>query len=312
MDSEMNKLPPLNAIRAFEAAARHQSFTRAAEELGMTQAAVSYQIKLLEDRLGTPLFVRMPRQVVLSGTGRRLAPAVAEAFEAMRSAFASLDPVADNVLSLTVLPTLASHWLVARIGRFHVAHPQLAVKLDTSLGIVDLHREDYDIGIRSGLGDWPSLEAHVLLPSKFTPVCSPGLLDGFDLRAPADLLKLPLIGTDDVWWPRWFAAAGLPDVHLTNRAANTFQTQQYEGIAAMAGQGVAMVNPFFFADEIASGRLVQMFDLVVPDDRSYWLVYPKARRALPKIIAFRDWALAEAGRDAEQESVNTIRGLVRV
>jgi len=308
----MQKLPPLNAIRAFEAAARHQSFTRAAEELGMTQAAVSYQIKQLEDRLGEPLFVRMPRQVLLTPSGKRLAPAVTEAFEAMRTAFAAMDGGVDSVLSLTVLPTLASHWLVARIGRFQVGHPHLAVKLDTSLGMVVFQLEDYDIGIRSGLGSWPGLEAHVLLPSKFTPVCSPTLLEGTELRSPADILNLPLIGTHDVWWRRWFEAAGLPDVNLSDRSDYTFQTQQYEGIAAMAGQGVAMVNPFFFANEIASGRLVQMFDLVVPDSRPYWLVYPRARRHLAKIQAFRDWVLAEAARDVAQESANSVRGLVRV
>ena len=306
----MRKLPPLNAVRAFEAAARHLSFTRAAEELGMTQAAVSYQIKVLEDRLGAPLFVRMARQVVLAPAGRRLAPAVTDAFEALRGAFASMDQGVDTVLSLTVLPTVASHWLVARIGRFQIAHPHLAVKLDTSLEMADFQHEEYDIGIRSGLGEWPGLEAHVLLPSRFTPVCSPGLLRGIELRAPDDLLKLPLIGTSDVWWQRWFAAAGVPDVDLSDRSDNMFQTQQYEGIAAMAGQGVAMVNPFFFANEIAAGRLIQMFDLVVTDSRPYWLVYSKARRTLPKIAAFRDWVLAEAARDVEQESANTIRGLV--
>src|SRR3954453_10652392 len=177
MDEPMKSLPPLNSIRAFEAASRHQSFTRAAVELGMTQAAVSYQIKQLEDRVGQPLFIRMPRQVQLTATGRRLAPAVAEAFDALRAAFASTDQGGDTVLSLTVLPTIASQWLVARIGRFQVSHPLLALKLETSLGMRDLQRGDYEIGIRSGLGDWPGLEAHVLLPSKFTPVCSPGLLE---------------------------------------------------------------------------------------------------------------------------------------
>lgn len=230
----------------------------------------------------------------------------------MRSAFAAMDQGVDSVLSLTVLPTVASHWLVARIGRFQVSHPHLAVKLDTSLGMVDFHREDYDIGIRSGLGVWPGLEAHVLLPSKFTPVCSPGLLEQCEVRSPADLVKLPLIGTSDVWWTRWFEAAGIPAVDLSDRTDNTFQTQQYEGIAAMAGQGVAMVNPFFFASEIAAGRLVQIFDLVVPDGRPYWLVYPRARRHLPKIAAFRDWILAEAARDVEQEAANAGRGLVPV
>jgi LysR family glycine cleavage system transcriptional activator len=302
----MPKLPPLNAIRAFEAAARHQSFTRAADELGMTQAAVSYQIKLLEDRIGEQLFVRMPRQVVLTAAGKRLAPQITEAFDTMRAAFVGMHATADAVLSLTVLPTVAAHWLVARIGRFQMAHPHLAVRLDTSLAMIDLPQSDYDLGIRSGHGEWPGLEADVLFPSKFTPVCSPALLQGKGVRAPADLLRLPLIGARDPWWSRWFAAAGLPGVDLSDQPDNRLQTQQFEVIAAMAGQGVAMVNPFFFADELASGRLVQIFDLVVPDGRPYWIVYPKARRRVPKVAAFRQWALEEAARDLERERENAV------
>jgi LysR family glycine cleavage system transcriptional activator len=300
----MHRLPPLSAIRVFEAAARHQSFTRAAEELGMTQAAVSYQVKLLEERIGAQLFTRLPRRVTLTDVGRRLAPSVSDAFEILKAAFAALGNAVDNVLSLTVLPTIAAHWLVPRLGRFQLAHPRLAVQLDTSVHVSDLLRGDYDIGIRSGLGDWPGLEAHYLFPSRFTPLCSPALAKAAEIRSPADILKLPLIGPSDRWWTEWFAAAGLGEVDLSDRPDNSLGSQQFEGMAATAGLGVAMLNPFFFAEELASGRLVQLFDLVLEDERGYWLVYAKARRRQSKIQAFRDWAVGEAARDTERGEAN--------
>lgn len=299
-----SKLPPMSAIRAFEAAARHQSFTRAAEELGMTQAAVSYQIKALEDRVGAALFVRMPRNVALTPAGQRLAPAVTEAFEMLRSAFASTARTVDNVLSLSVLPTIASHWLVPRLGRFQIAHPQFAVQLDASHEIVEFSQGEFDLAIRSGTGDWPGLDAHLLLPSHFTAMCSPSLLQGIALRSPADILKLPILSPHDPWWVQWFREAGIGEVDLSDRLDHSFGTQVFEGMAAMAGQGVALVNPFFFAADLASGRLVQMFDLVVTADRSYWIVYPKSRRRSPKIRAFVDWALDEAKADAAQAAFN--------
>ena len=302
----MQKLPPLTAIRVFEAAARHQSFTRAAEELGMTQAAVSYQIKVLEDRLGSPLFVRMPRQVVLTAIGKRLAPAVTEAFEAMRAAFAGLASTVDNVLSLSVLPTIASQWLVQRLGRFQMAHPHLAVQLDASMGMVDLQRDGFDVAIRTGLGDWPDLECHSLFAVRYTPFCSPDLMARAQIRTPADLLKLPLISPQDPWWMTWFEAAGLGRVDLSDRPDNSLGTQQYEGMAAMAGQGLALLNPFLFPAEIAAGRLVQPIDLVVENERSYWLVYLKARRRSPKIQAFRDWVLSEAASSGSLEASSSV------
>ena len=274
----------------------------------MTQAAVSYQIKVLEDRIGSALFTRLPRQVLLTPAGRHLAPAISEAFEMMRAAFGGLSESVDNVLSLSVLPTIAAHWLIVRLGRFQMTHPHLAVKLDASTDVVDLSREGHDIGIRSGDGDWPGLEAHFLLPSRFTPVCSPELLRRTEIGDPADILRLPLIGPRDRWWREWFEAAGVPGVDLSDRPDNTLGSQQFEGVAAMAGQGVAILNPFFFADEIASGRLVQLSDLVLEDKRGYWLVYPTVRRRLPKIQAFRDWALGEAARDTAQSEANLRQG----
>ena len=161
----MSRLPPLSAIRAFEAAARHGSFTKAAEELGMTQAAVSYQVKLLEDRVGTPLFLRQPRRVVLSEAGKRLAPAVADAFQRLNVAFANLRETDENVLSVTAVNTVCTNWLVPRLGRFQMAHPNIAVRLEVSHRVVDFAREDFDIGIRGGKGIWPGLKAHNAVPS---------------------------------------------------------------------------------------------------------------------------------------------------
>lgn len=296
----MSRLPPMSAIRVFEAAARHQSFTRAAEELGMTQAAVSYQIKMLEDRVGAPLFTRLPRQVVLTAKGRQLAPAVTEAFEALRDAFDGLEEAVQSVLSITTLTTFASAWLVPRLGRFQQLHPNIAVQIDISTQIIDLAKSDFDIAIRSGTGDWPGVEAHLLFPNQFTPVCSPDLIRNVDLRKPADLLKLPILTPSDPWWQDWFTAAGLPEVDLSDRPDNSLGAQQFEGMAAMAGQGLAMVNPYFFPNDLAAGRLVQPFDLVVTADRSYWLAYPKARRRSAKIQAFRDWALSEVAGDLEK------------
>jgi LysR family glycine cleavage system transcriptional activator len=156
-------LPPLAAIRCFEAAARHQSFTRAAEELGMTQAAVSYQIKLLEDRVGGPLFIRGTRGVTLTEMGRQLAPSITEAFAQLRGAFSLLRETAENVLNITALETFTTNWLVPRLGSFQVAHPEIAVRLDASGRIVDFTREEFDVGIRSGDGKWPGLVSHGLL-----------------------------------------------------------------------------------------------------------------------------------------------------
>jgi LysR family glycine cleavage system transcriptional activator len=297
----MSPLPPLSAVRAFEAAARHESFTRAAEELGMTQAAISYQIKLLEERVGGPLFLRGPRGVTLSDLGRRAAPAVTQAFAQLRAAFAELSETAEGVLTITALGTFATNWLVPRLGTFQLQHPKLAVKLEASNELVDFSRAEVDVGIRSGHGKWPGLAAHALFPSAFTPMLSPRLLERRGpLQSPADLLKLPLIDPTDVWWLEWFAEAGVPSPDLSNRVEMRVENQQLTGRAALAGQGVAILMPVFFADELASGLLVQPFPLVRTSPVGYWLVYLESRRRSPKIRAFRDWLLGAIGEDNER------------
>lgn len=291
------QLPPLQAIRAFEAAARHASFTKAADELGMTQAAVSYQIKVLEDRIGAALFLRRPRQVSLTETGQRLAPAVTDAFELIASAYALARSGAQGVLAISTVQTFASHWLAQHLGSFQLAHPSLAVRLDTSNRIVDFAREDIDIAIRSGGGTWPGVEVHKLFNADFTPVLSPKLAASIGgVRKPADLLRLPILDPGDIWWRDWFVAAGLPVEELAKRPGSSMGAQAYEANAAIAGQGVAIVTRALFNAELADGRLIQPFDLVGDDGHAYWLVYPQARRNVPKIRAFRDWILAEIAR----------------
>jgi len=286
-------LPPLPAVRCFEAAARHLSFTRAAAELGMTQAAVSLQIKSLEERLGRPLFLRQARGVVLSEAGARLAPAVTDAFARLRAAFDEVSETADGILSLTVLNAFATNWLVPRLGAFQLAHPAIAVKLDVSSHMVDFAAEEFDVGIRTGHGNWPGLAAHRLFPVAYTPMLSPALLArAGPLQHPADLLKLPVIDPTDPWWVDWFKAAGADPPDLSRRTEMQVGFQNLAGSAALSGHGVAMLTPAFFADELKAGRLIQPFPFVRRPGSAYWIVYPESRRRSPKIGAFRDWLLA--------------------
>jgi LysR family glycine cleavage system transcriptional activator len=291
---QLAPLPPLQAIRVFEAVARHLSFTKAARELGMTQAAASYQIKLLEERIGAPLFLRRPKQIELTEPGRRLAPAVSEAFAILAQAYAAARGGADGLLCVTTVLTFASNWLAQHLGSFQIAHPALAVRLDTSSRLTDFAREDVDLAIRSGGGKWPGLEAHKLLDADFTPMLSPKLAASIGgVKEPADLLRLPILDPGDIWWSQWFEAAGVTGHDLAKRPGSSMGAQAYEANAAMAGHGVAILTRALFKNEIADGRLIQPFDLVGDDGHAYWLVYPTARRNVPKIRAFRDWILAE-------------------
>jgi LysR family glycine cleavage system transcriptional activator len=293
-----SRLPPLPAIRVFEAAARHLSFTRAAAELGMTQAAVSYQIRLLEDRIGLPLFRRLTRKVALTETGERLAPTVTEALSRLAGAFAAVREETGGTLAVTTVHTFASNWLVPRLGRFQLAQPGVAVRLDTMARMVDFTRDEYDIGIRYGRGIWPGLEAHWLMEVDCTPVCSPALIDRVGgLKHPRDLLKLPLLWDMGDTWQRWFAAAGETVPQSVADDGLRFDTQQVMGQAARAGQGVALLNPLFFAEEIATGQLVQPFPTMVREEGGYYIIYLESRRTVPKITAFRDWLLAERAAD---------------
>ncbi|EUB96847.1 transcriptional regulator, LysR family [Rhizobium sp. CF080] len=287
---KMSKQFPLNALRVFECAARLMSFTRAGEELGLTQTAVSYQIKLLEDTLGEPLFLRRPRQVSLTEAGERLAPRITEAFAIMSDALSTLHDASEGTLIIHSTATFASLWLARHLGTFQLENPGIAVRLETSQEMIDFTRAPADIAIRSGKAEWPGLRRHFLMRNHFTPMLSPDLAATIGgVETPEDILKLRIIDPGDPWWPFWFAAAGVPDVDLRGRPVSKMGAQVFEAAAAVAGQGVAILQPEFYADDIALGRLVQPFDILGYDESDYWLVYPEARRNSKKIRAFRDF-----------------------
>lgn len=291
----MRRLPPLAAVRVFEAAARHENFTAAAVELGMTQAAVSYQIRLLEERLGVPLFRREKRRVLLTEAGRRAATPLAAAFDSIDAAFAGLRAENEAVLTISTTTTFANLWLAWRLGGFQLAHPDTAVRMLTDNRIADFAIEDIDVAIRSGSGVWPGLAAHRLMDLAFTPMCAPSFLAAQGGRLdPADLLRLPLISAHDPWWAHWLHDAGL-DVGGARHTGIRLDSQAHEGRAAMAGQGVAMLTPLFWESDLAAGRLVRPFRHVGTDDSAYWLVYPEARAKVVKIKRFREWLLGTFG-----------------
>lgn len=286
---------PLASIRVFEAAARLRSFTRAAEELGMTQAAVSWQIKALEGRLGQSLFRRLPREVQPTEAGERLSSAATEAVTLLRRAISDLTEADEHILSITTLATLASQWLAPHLGAFQLANPGLAVRLDTNPALLDLSRDGFDVGIRSGHGEWPGLESQLFMPSIFTPLCSPAIAERLNLKAPCDLLEAPRIGMEKEW-AEWFAVAGLsegrrPAIRLTA------DYQVLEVAAALGDQGVALGSPILFAREIKAGLLVRPFRQTVSFHTGYYLVWPEGRRRSPKIRRFREWLMSVADAD---------------
>ncbi|WP_375552188.1 transcriptional regulator GcvA [Rhodophyticola porphyridii] len=297
----MNKvvrLPPLAAIRVFEAAARHENFTEAAAELGMTQASVSYQIKMLEERIGAPLFLRQARKVTLTAIGRQLSTPTIEAFDRLRATYGADQDALNRTLAISALPTFATNWLAPRIGRFQMAHPDLAVRVESDPKLIDFAQDEIDLAIRYGTGDWPGVVAHALFPSEFTPITSPELVEAEGpIESPADLLNLQLIDPADPFWKIWLAEAGVATDGLSDRVGSHLGAQTLEVRAVLSGQGVAMLTPRFFRYELETGRLVQPFDRVSTDGGHYWLIYPTARRNMPKIRAFRQWILAEAEAD---------------
>ena len=293
----MRSLPPLAAVRVFEAAARHENFTAAARELGMTQAAVSHQIRLIEARVGQPLFRRERQRVFLTDAARRAATDLAMGLDAIEAAFARLRADDDGTLTISTTTTFANTWLAWRLGRFQMSHPEIAVRLSVSEALSDFSGDGVDVAIRSGPGDWPGLQAHRLMDQDFTPMCSPAFLAAQGGRIePIDLLRLPLISPQDPSWARWLHEAGLSEAGERPLPGVRLDSQANEGHAAMAGQGVAMLTPFFWRQDMADQRLVQLFPQVSTLGHGYWIVYPEPRRLSPKIRRFRDWLLAEIER----------------
>lgn len=292
-------IPPLAAIRVFEAVARHLSFTRAAAELGMTQAAVSYQIKVLEERLGGAVFLRRTRAIELTRLGSELALPTTEAFSILRNAFEMTEGKATE-LSISSLASLSANWLSQRLVRFQREHPNIVVRLDTSDRNVDFAREDFDAAIRFGKGKWPGLEAHWLMDFSFAPMLSPKLMQEAAIQSPADLLRLPILDSLNPDWACWMLAECVDCPTIVPIPGIALGTQINEGRAAMAGQGVALLTPRFFKIELETGALVQPFPRIGTNGNAYWLVYPDGSRNRPAIRQFRRFLLDEIRKEEEE------------
>jgi len=302
------RLPPLNALRAFEAAARHLSFTKAADELSVTQAAVSHQMRTLEDNLGVPLFRRFNRRLALTDQGQLLLPAVREAFDVLTAGVERLRAgVREGVLSISTTPSFAARWLAPRLVRFQARYPEIETQLVAAPRLLDYLREGIDCGIRFGQGDWPGLSAVELFRQELLPVCSPLLLAAAPpLREPADLARHTLIHvlTDLDDWRTWLRAVGATNVDPTRGVR--FDSGPLALQSAASGAGVAISNRTIAGDDLAAGRLVIPFDFEVPVEASYYFVAPALTADQPKVVLFRDWLLAElaAGRPAPGESAD--------
>ncbi len=292
----MRRLPPLNAIRAFEAAARHLSFTRAAEELHVTQAAVSHQVKSLEDYLGIKLFRRFNRSLLLTDEGQGFLPGLTKAFDLLDESTRRLAKKdAGGALTVSVLPSFAARWLVARLGRFRRAHPEVDLRIDPNAGLADFAHGDVDIGIRYGKGNYPGLRADRLMAEDIFPVCSPALLQGeHPLKHPEDLAHHTLLHDDGHGdWRTWLLGNEVKNVDPNRGTVFTDSSMLIE--AAKRGQGVALARSVLASDELEAGTLVRPFgDQSVPAEYAYYIVCPEDTADLPKIKAFREWLLKEA------------------
>ncbi len=285
-------LPPLNGLRAFEAAARHLSFTRAAEELFVTQTAISHLIRKLEDQLGVKLFLRRIRAVELTADGEAYLPAVRAAFEDLRLATAKLlGPRAPGAVIVSTTTSLAAKWLFPRLGDFRARYPDIDIRLSTTTSVVDLAAEGIDLGIRYGRGVWPGVDAHWLMAEDIFPVCSPALLSGpVPLARPEDLaghtlLHLSLYPDE---WQHWFTAAGVP-ARLAARPGLAFELNFMVIAAAIDGLGVALGRTAYVEADLAAGRLVKPFAFVMPAEAGFYVVTPKGVSQRPEVAQFAAW-----------------------
>jgi LysR family transcriptional regulator, glycine cleavage system transcriptional activator len=289
------RIPPMQALRAFEATARTGSLTRAAESLNLTHGAISHQIKALEASLGVPLVERAGRGIRVTGAGARLATrvraALAEITDAVREASARSNP---RQLRVSVMPSFAARWLLPRLGRFLARHHDIEIDVRSSFALVDFLADDTDVAIRYGFGGWPDVEAEHILSDTFFPVCSPRLASGLPAQ-PRDLARHTLLRSDDELWKPWFEAVGLgwPEPSrgpIFNDSALTLQ-------AAVEGQGIALARSSLLGNDVKNGLLVRLFDIDVPAWRRYYLVYPRRLSGSPKLALFRAWLLDEIRDD---------------
>ncbi len=298
------RLPPLNALRAFEAAARHLSISKAADELNVTPAAVSHQVKALEEVLGIQLFRRLNRALMLTDAGQIFLPGLRDGFDQIAQAVERVGAERDGgALTVSTGPSFAAKWLVPRLDRFRAAHPDTDLRIDATDRVVDFAREGADVGIRYGTGDYPGLRVERLFTDEMVAVCSVKLCKGPPpLREPRDLKDHTLLHVE--WdtqmetasnWHMWLLAAGVTDVDASR--GPRFSQESMAAQAATEGHGVALISSVLVADDLAVGRLVRPFDLSLPLTFAYYVVAPEAAAEKPKVAAFFDWILGEAGRN---------------
>jgi LysR family glycine cleavage system transcriptional activator len=297
------RLPPLNALKAFEAAARNESFTRAAEELFVTQGAVSQQVKALEDHVGRRLFIREHQRLVLTEQAKAYLTVVRDALDRLSAGTEILmRGQSSGVLTVSTSPDFAAKWLVHRLSHFGDLFPDIDLRVSATMHHVDFAREDVDIAVRHGDGKWPELEAVRLCHERLFAVCSPKLLKGKNaIRKPTDILLHPLIHLDSRQdWSDWLIAAG-----VTRTKADTgpiFDRASMVIDAAAGGQGVALARTALASWDLTNGRLVSPVPFSVALKKSFWIVCPKPAAKIEKIVRFRDWLLREAAADTRRLS----------
>jgi len=287
------RLPPLNALRAFEAAARLASISRAADEIHVTHGAISHQVKALEAFLGVPLLVRKGRGVAATAAGKRLAERVGSALDQIAEVSQAIAKRDDpGRLVISTLPSLAARWLMPRIGSFMEAHPEYDVNVQTGRQLTDFNREDVDVALRFGRGPWPDVRTERLMGDEYFPVCSPRLNRGALPKKPAELRKFRLLRSDNEMWVPWFEAAGLDWPEPTK--VTVIDDSSTLLLAAASGQGIALARRSLVASDLESGTLVKLFDVVTPARDAHYLVWAPHADKSPKVRAFREWAKAEA------------------
>lgn len=286
--------PPLKSLQVFEAAARHLSFTKAAEELNVTQAAVSHQVKQLEERLGFPLFRRLNRALMLTDAGQALYPDLNQALGLISSALRRVgDQDRSGRLTLSTMDSFAATWLMPRLSHFRQAHPEIDLRVHTSDHPIDFDREEIDFAIRYGEGTWPGLLAERLMKEELFPVCAPSLLEsGPPLATPHDLRHHTLLHDsmrED--WRMWLLAAGVDNVDPDRGPGYHHSNLVLQ--AAEQGDGVALARSVLVERHLSSGRLVKPFDMSLPVDFAYYFVCPPLYLKRPKVRAFHDWIFKE-------------------
>lgn len=287
------RFPPLSALRPFEAAARLESFSRAAEELALTHGAVSHQVRALEEHVGAPLFARHGKRVALTPAGRAFAERVRAALDEIAAAAEQLRARRDDRLTVSVLPSFASRWLMPRLIRFMDVHPRIEVNVIASTALADFRNDEIDVAIRFGGGPWPPHDCEMFMEDEYFVVASPKLAARAKLKSPRDLLNARIIREDRDYWRQWFDAVGIPIEEAKAARGPLFNDSTYALQAAARGEGIALARRSIVVEDLERGALVRLFDVTVPSRERYWFVCPKETAATPKVKAFKTWVRAE-------------------